>query len=152
MNILMCIGNSERGDDGMSHYVATHFKHPDWTVLDCGTVPENFTGVVKKAKPDRAVLLDVADMDLAPGQIRSIPRDRIRHVSVGTHSIPLYLLMDYLGESTPEVLFVGIQPTTLDYGDTLSAIVKKAAGELVKILKTGHLDEIEILKEEAPAG
>jgi hydrogenase 3 maturation protease len=149
MNILMCIGNSERGDDSMSHYVASHFKHPDWTVLDCGTVPENFTGVVKKAKPDKVVLLDVADMDLAPGQIRRIPRDRIRHVSVGTHSIPLYLLMDYLGESALEVLFIGIQHTTVDYGDTLSAIVNKAADELVKILKTGKLDKIEALKEDA---
>ena len=152
MNILMCIGNSERGDDGMSHYVATHFKHPDWTVLDCGTVPENFTGVVKKAKPDKVVLLDVADMDLAPGEIRRIPRDRIRHVSIGTHSIPLYLLMDYIGESALEVIFVGIQPTTLDYGDTLSAVVKKAAGALMKVFKSGKLDGIETLKEDATAG
>jgi hydrogenase 3 maturation protease len=152
MNILMCIGNSERGDDGMSHYVADHLKHPDWTVLDCGTVPENFTGVVKKAKPDKVVLLDVADMDLEPGQIRRIPRDRIRHVSVGTHSIPLYLLMDYLGESALEVLFIGIQPTTVDYGDALSTIVRKAADELMKTLTAGRLDGIDTLKEDAAAG
>ena len=46
----MCIGNREGGDDAIGPYIADELQNSESTVLDCGTMPENFTYVVKQNK------------------------------------------------------------------------------------------------------
>jgi Ni,Fe-hydrogenase maturation factor len=54
----MCIGNRDGGDDGIGPYVADTLKIDslDVNVLDCGMTPENYTAVVKRHKPKKAVI------------------------------------------------------------------------------------------------
>ena len=146
MNILMCIGNNDRGDDGVGNYIASEFSHPDWRVLDCQTVPESFSGVVTREKPDKLVLVDAADMKLAPGEIRRIRPDNIREVNTGTHSMPLYLLINHLAEYTRDVTFVGIQPESAEYEAGISPKVMRAAELVVELIKKNRLDRIELLE------
>lgn len=50
-NVVMCIGNRYNGDDAIGPYVADKLKQEDldeFLILDCSTVPENFTSPVKK--------------------------------------------------------------------------------------------------------
>lgn len=137
-NILLGIGNIDRGDDGVGPYIATHFTHPDWLCFDVGTAPENFTGVVRKHHPRRLVLVDAADMGLPPGEIRRVPRDLIQDVGFGTHMLPLYHVIDYLNDAVQEdIVLVGIQPASKDYGEPISAPVLRAAEELIRLLETG---------------
>ena len=78
-NIIMCIGNRHGGDDAAVAYVydkLKNWKHDDFIILDCGTVPENFTSVVKKQKPQRLILIDAVDMNLDPGEIRIMPMEK----------------------------------------------------------------------------
>jgi hydrogenase 3 maturation protease len=142
-NILLGIGNIDRGDDGVGPYIATHFTNPDWLCFDVGTAPENFTGVVRKHHPEQLVLIDAADMGLPPGAIRRVPRELIQDVGFGTHMLPLYHVIDYLkGAVQEEIILIGIQPASKDYGAPMSNEAENAAKELIQLLTSGAWSDI----------
>ncbi|MDI9632634.1 MAG: hydrogenase maturation peptidase HycI [Methanolinea sp.] len=144
-NVLMGVGNPLRRDDGAGNYVARTFRHPGWLVLDCGTVPENFTGIVRKVRPPLLVIVDAAEMGLPAGACRIIPREKIRDVSFGTHQLPLHVVASYLGGLPGETVIVGIQPLAVDFGEGLTGPVRRAADGLVALLAGGRLREIPVL-------
>ena len=47
--LVMCIGNRYGGDDVIGPYITDKLlqEKSDLVVLNCGTVPENFTSIVK---------------------------------------------------------------------------------------------------------
>jgi hydrogenase 3 maturation protease len=145
MNMLMGIGNADRGDDGVGDYIARHFRHPGWQVLKCATTPENFTSMIRKKHPARLVVVDAADFQLPPGAFRRVDRRRIRHAGLGTHMLPLYLLLDYLDEFVGEIVFIGIQPKTTEFGGTLSPEARAAAKEISKLIEQNRVGEIAVL-------
>jgi len=133
--ILMGIGNTLRGDDGIGSIIAQNFKDHDWFSIDCGVVPENFTSTIKKNRPDLIVLIDAVEMDLKPGEFRIISPDRISALHLTTHSMPLSFLISYLKEYTQELIFIGIQPKIIDYSNSINPKVLKSSEEIIKILK-----------------
>jgi len=146
MNILLGIGNGDRGDDGIGPFIASRFKHPDWLSIDAGTAPENFTGVVRKHKPELLVLVDAADMGLTPGAIRRIPRVLIQDTGWSTHMLPLYHVIDFLaGTVTGEIIVIGIQPGGREYDAPMTNPVLCAAEEVLKILQNGTIQDISCL-------
>ncbi|MBE3090769.1 MAG: hydrogenase maturation peptidase HycI [Candidatus Atribacteria bacterium] len=133
--ILMGIGNMLRGDDGIGSIIAQSFKDRDWLSIDCGVVPENFTSIIKKNRPDLVVLIDAVEMDLKSGEFRIISPDRISALHLTTHSMPLSFLISYLKEYTQELIFIGIQPKIIDYSNSVSPEVLKSSESIIKILK-----------------
>ncbi len=133
--ILMGIGNTLRGDDGIGSIIAQSFKDRDWLSMDCGVVPENFTSIIKKNGPDLVVLVDAVEMDLKSGEFRLISPYRISALHLTTHSIPLSFLISYLKEYTQELVFIGIQPKIIDYSNSVSPEVLKSSEEIIRILK-----------------
>lgn len=133
--ILMGIGNTLRGDDGIGSIIAQSFKDRDWLSMDCGVVPENFTSIIKKNKPDLVVLVDAVEMDLKSGEFRIISPDRISALHLTTHSMPLSFLISYLKDYTQELIFIGIQPKTIDYSNSVSPEVIKSSEKIIGILK-----------------
>jgi hydrogenase 3 maturation protease len=133
--ILMGIGNMLRGDDGIGSIIAQSFKDRDWLSIDCGVVPENFTSIIKKNKPDLVVLIDAVEMDLKSGEFRIISPDKISALHLTTHSMPLSFLISYLKEYTHELIFIGIQPKIIDYSNSVSLKVLKSSKEIIKTLK-----------------
>lgn len=133
--ILMGIGNTLRGDDGIGSIIAQDFKDRDWLSMDCGVVPENFTSIIKKNKPDLVVLVDAVEMDLKSGEFRIISPDRISALHLTTHSMPLSFLISYLKDYTQELIFIGIQPKTIDYSNSVSPEVIKSSEKIIGILK-----------------
>jgi hydrogenase 3 maturation protease len=139
----MGIGNEHRCDDGVGMAFARDFDAPGWVSLECATAPENFTSVVKRHNPQVLVLVDAAQLDLAPGTFRRVPPERIADVSVGTHSLPLSVVIDYLRPSVSgQIIFVGIQPKNLADGETLSPEVLDGAATLASLLRDQRFDEI----------
>ncbi len=134
-NILMGIGNTLRGDDGIGSIIAQSFKDRDWLSMDCGVVPENFTSIIKKNRPDLVVLIDAVEMDLKSGKFRTISPDRISALHLTTHSMPLSFLISYLKEYTQELIFIGIQPKIIDYSNFVNPKVLKSSEKTIKILK-----------------
>jgi len=133
--ILMGIGNTLRRDDGIGSIIAQSFKDRDWLSVDCGVVPENFTSIIKKNKPDLLVLIDAVEMDLKAGEFRLISPCRISALHLTTHSMPLSFLISYLKEYTQELIFIGIQPKIIDYSNSVSSEVLKSSEEIIRILE-----------------
>ncbi|GAF81934.1 unnamed protein product [marine sediment metagenome] len=134
--ILMGIGNTLRGDDGIGSIIAQSFKDRDWLSMDCGVVPENFTSIIKKNGPDLVVLVDAVEMDLKSGEFRLISPYRISALHLTTHSMPLSFLISYLKEYTQELVFIGIQPKIINYSNSVSPEVLKSSEEIIRILKS----------------
>ncbi|MGB2782580.1 MAG: hydrogenase maturation peptidase HycI [Atribacterota bacterium] len=133
--ILMGIGNTLRGDDGIGSIIAQRFKDRDWFSIDCGVVPENFTSVIKKNRSNLVVLIDAVEMGLKSGEFRIISPDRISALHLTTHSMPLSFLISYLKEYTQELIFIGIQPKIIDYSNFVSPEVLKNSEKIIRILK-----------------
>jgi hydrogenase 3 maturation protease len=145
-NILLGIGNPLNGDDGAGIYVAGQFRKDSWLSLSCGTAPENFTGIIRRAHPDCLVLVDAATMGLTPGEYRVIPRHRIAEVGMGTHQLPLSMLIDFLSDSAVQIVLIGIQPGRVVAGEEISQQVGKGANRLVHELISGRIDRIPVLE------
>ena len=115
------------GDDGAGNFVAALIRGAGWIALDCGTVPENFTGKVREISPELLVLVDAADMNIPPGGFRVVAPEFIDDVAFGTHALPLRLLIDYVRPYAGRILFIGIQPEQIALGAGLSPEVKRGA-------------------------
>jgi hydrogenase 3 maturation protease len=144
-NILLGIGNPLNGDDGAGIYVAGRFRKEGWISVACGTAPENFTGTIRKTRPLCLVLVDAAAMGLPPGEFRIIPRHRIADVSIGTHQLPLSLLIDFLSDAAGRIVLIGIQPDRVVAGEEISPRVRDGAERLVQEISAGRIDRIPVL-------
>lgn len=141
--LIMCIGNREGGDDAIGPYIADKLKDSDIKVIDCGTVPENYTGVVKKYNPNNLVIVDATDMGLKSGEIRIIPKEKIGVMHVSTHGIPVSVLINYLEKYIKNIIFIGIQP--INMSGRLTKTIKKSGDKMVEIIKNNKFELIEIL-------
>jgi hydrogenase 3 maturation protease len=144
--LILCIGNQEGGDDGIGPYIAERLmsKPSLAMVLDCGTIPENYTGVIKREKPKTLILIDAAEMNLSPGEIRIIPKEKIGTMHLSTHAMPLSVLIKYLEKEVPQIIFIGIQPGSMQ--GTLCDPVKKSGDELIRLLHTKKIEQIPVLQ------
>ena len=64
------IGNATGGDDAVGPYIARQLKKTEVQAINCETVPENYTSVVKKQNPEVLIIIDAVEMGLLPGDIR----------------------------------------------------------------------------------
>ncbi len=133
--ILLGIGNELNGDDGIGVWLAKNFKSKDWLALDCGTAPENFISVVEKHKPEHLVIVDAAELGLAPGEFRIIPKDKIDSVAIGTHSLPMSLLISYFEAHAENILCIGVQPKSTKPFSRVSKEVKNAGMKIIELLR-----------------
>ncbi len=141
--LLMCIGNRDGGDDSVGPYVADILKKEkskDIEVIDAGTVPENYTGKVKKLNPEKLIIIDAIDMNLEPGEIRIVLKEKIGVMHISTHGIPISVLVNYLEQYVKEILIIGIQPKKMS--GKISKTAKKAGDKLIGILKKDKINEI----------
>jgi len=145
MNLLFGVGNSLRKDDGAGNYVASRFRKEGWKVFDCGTAPENLSGVVRRELPGILVIVDAADMGLVPGECAIIPKEKIRDVGIGTHQLPLDTFIDVLGDGVAEVLIIGIQPGAVTSGEGLTDEVRSGADRVLGLLERGDIAGIPVL-------
>jgi hydrogenase 3 maturation protease len=142
VRMLLGFGNPLHGDDGIGNYIASRFRARGWNAIDCGTMPENFTTVVRRHHPEILLLVDATDLGLLPGEFRTVGDDQVEDVSTGTHNLPLSLLIGYLAESAGQVLFIGIQPGRLGEEEGLSPAVIEGAERLMDLLRTNRIGAI----------
>jgi hydrogenase 3 maturation protease len=142
MKLLLGVGNELLGDDGLGPYLARNFAAPGWLALDCGTAPENFTALVKRYRPERLVLVDAAEMSLAPGEFRRLKLEQVDTMFISTHTIPISQLISYLEGYCGEVILIGVQPKRLELGAGLSEEVLRGIERLIAILKAEAFEEL----------
>jgi len=137
----MCIGNRDGGDDAVGPYMVDRLKD-DLFVIDCGIVPENYTGIVKKHSPNNLIIIDAVDMELTPGEIRIIPKGKIGVMTISTHSIPISVLIEYLEQYVENIIFIDVQPKNMS--GELTDSLKNSAGILIKAIKNKKINKFEI--------
>jgi hydrogenase 3 maturation protease len=109
---------------------------PNVHAIASGPAPENATAEVRRLSPSHLIIVDAADLREAPGTVRLVPRDAIEGASFGTHGLPLSVLAGYLeAEVGCAVIFIGIQPASLAFGEDLSPEVAAAVQETLQVLR-----------------
>jgi hydrogenase 3 maturation protease len=133
---ILCIGNKYGGDDGVGPYIANKLKNQEnknLIIIDSGTIPENYTSVIKKINPKNLIIIDAVEMNLKPGEIRIINKEKIGLMHISTHNIPISLLINYLEKYVENIYFIGIQSGKMS--GNLSKKVKISADKLTEKIK-----------------
>jgi len=140
-DLILTVGNSMMGDDGAGPLLAellTNAPAPSWTVIDGGSAPENVAHQVQTFAPQTVLIVDAADMALAPGDVRLVDDASIADMFImTTHNLPLSFLIERLRETVPRVLFLGIQPDIVAFGFPMTEPVRNAVTTLHTQLLAG---------------
>lgn len=146
--LVLTVGNAMMGDDAAGALLArmlTEAPIPGWEVLNGGSAPENVLYSVREMEPQEVWVVDSADMDLEPGEVRLITAERLGDPFImTTHSLPLSYLVASLREFVPKVELLGIQPRIVSFGYPLSAEVKEAVERVYSDMKEDRLDWTEL--------
>lgn len=131
------MGAELRGDDAagllaaeaLKRSLAAKTKLPKLKIFLGGTAPENLTGPIKAFRPSHVIVIDAAEMGLAPGSVKVIdPRTIADAGSFSTHNLPLNVLTEYLRTSLDcRITVVAIQPARWEWGQSCSPEVSAAA-------------------------
>jgi len=136
---ILGVGNEFGGDDSVGFQAARKLKRalsniPKVEVLTVGIAPENFTGLLRRLRPSHVVLIDAAEMGETAGRIKLIEPHRIEKPMLSTHTMPLYLLTDYLEQELgAKVLILGIQPKNISIGTAVSDEVEGSIDKLARL-------------------
>jgi hydrogenase 3 maturation protease len=106
--------------------------------------PENYASKLRKGSPLALLIVDAADMGLAPGECRKLSIETLDAAAETTHGIPLSLLLQPFTDSI-EITALGIQPATLLLGAPLSEAIEKTARRVADLIFRGKWKEIEVL-------
>ena len=121
---IVGIGNIIRGDDGLGPKFIELMKARSTGagLFDCGTAPENYIFPILATSCDTVVLIDAADMGIAPGGIKIFALEEISNVSFSTHNPSPRLFTDLLrtGKDDLNIFVVSIQPKTTELGAPIS--------------------------------
>jgi len=126
------VGNTMRGDDGAGILVvralASRLRDaPDVLLIDGSTAPENFTGPLRRFRPDLVIEIDAAHLEQPPGTVAWVDWRDADGMSASTHALPPSVLASFLSADLGcRVSLLGIQPATLDMGCGLSPDVAVA--------------------------
>lgn len=136
--VILGIGNEIKGDDAAGPLIARKIsallnKNKNVAVLDGGTVPENYTGSIRKENPTHIILVDAVEMKKKPGYIRVVEKDEIANYNISTHAMPVSYLIKYM-ETTidAKIILVGIQPKSMGFNEKVSKEVEGSINEVVK--------------------
>ena len=139
--IILGVGNELKSDDGGGPYIIKRLteevtQNEGLMFIDAQTVPENFTGKIRKENPTHVIIVDACLMDKKPGDMQIVDKYDFANIGISTHSMSLSYFVKYLEKDTDfKIIFVGIEPETMDWGDEPTSEVKKAAFEFIELLK-----------------
>lgn len=139
--IVLGVGNELKSDDGVGPFIIRklideNIENDKFMLINAETVPENFTGKIRKENPSHVIIVDACLMGAKPGDIKIVDKDDFANIGISTHSMSLSYFVKYLEiENNLKVIFVGIEPETMDWGENPTADVEKTAYEFMELLK-----------------
>lgn len=121
---IVAIGNIMRADDGLgSRFIELcKARAVNARLFDCGTAPENYIFPILSAACDTIVLIDAADLGMAPGEAKVLDLESIMNISFSTHAPSPRLFTDLLktGKEDVNIFVVSVQPKSTLLGGPLS--------------------------------
>jgi hydrogenase 3 maturation protease len=139
--IVLGVGNELKSDDGVGPFIikkliAENIEKDNLLFINAETVPENFTGKIRKEEPTHVIIVDACLMGGKPGDIKIVDKDDFVNIGISTHSMSLSYFVKYLEKDSDfKIIFVGIEPETMDWGETPTESVEKTAFEFIELLK-----------------
>ncbi len=134
------IGSSLKSDDAAGIIIAEKLEkssNPKLKVFIGSTAPENLTGEIIKYGPSHIIIIDSANMEQEPGNIQLIEPEDAGGVSFTSHMLPIKIMVDYLLESIKcEILIIGIQPKSLEFGGNLSKEVADSVKQITEAIQS----------------
>ncbi|HOC19719.1 MAG TPA: hydrogenase maturation protease [Vicinamibacterales bacterium] len=137
---IIGVGNQLNGDDGAGPHVVRELAArlpatPGLLLLDGGLAPENFSGPLRRFRPDLVLQIDAADQGRPPGATAWIDWQEADGLSASTHTLPPSVFAKFLiAELGCRVALIGIQPAVLELNAPLSPAVDRACSELADAL------------------
>ena len=131
--VIIGMGNSLRGDDGVGSILASRIKNKvGFDVFDVGISPENYLEKIIQAKPDTIVIIDAADFSGLPGEFKVLKAQDIKTCNFfATHNASISLTINYLQNNLKvDIMALLIQPKTIIFGEILSPEVTGAISRL----------------------
>jgi hydrogenase 3 maturation protease len=122
-SLIVGVGNVLRGDDAFGSLLAQRLKGKlSIKVVDAGSVPENYLGLIVKENPDTVLLIDAVDFGGQPAQMRLLNlRTCSTKSSFFTHSLTPDFLLSFLQQYTgAQVYLLAVQPVSLGLDVPLS--------------------------------
>ncbi|MHA1238647.1 MAG: hydrogenase maturation peptidase HycI [Candidatus Odinarchaeia archaeon] len=136
--VIMGVGSEIRNDDAIGLRLIRSLKNEvpkEVIAIECGPVPESFTGVVRSLKPSHVIIIDAAEMGKKPGSIEIINKHNIIGISFSTHQLPLSVLIEYLEDTIDaKIVLIGVQPLNVSLGEELSEVAEQAISTLKNTL------------------
>jgi hydrogenase 3 maturation protease len=134
--LILGIGNRLRGDDAVGSLLAEQLMQKvNIPIIDASDVPENYLGPIEASGADFVIVLDAADLGANPGDLSLIEMDRLKEISLSTHTANLALLFKAIPEaSRPDAVLIAIQPGQTGAGLGLSRSVEGAMEGLERML------------------
>ena len=150
----MGIGNELKYDDGVGPYIINKLSklnlNENILLINAQTVPENFTGKIRKENPSHIILIDACLMGLNQGDYKIVDKDDFADIGISTHSMSLSYFVKFLNNDN--ILFIGIEPKSLELIDqdslgVLGADLMDFNGELTDNIQKSANEIIELLGE-----
>jgi hydrogenase 3 maturation protease len=135
--VIVGIGNTLKGDDGVGPLVCQQLRHAKVCaeLIDAGTVPENYIQRIIKKTPQNLLIIDAIDFHATPGTIEIFKPEQLNSFVFSTHTLSPRLFAEMVTRNIKvDVCFVGIQPAHTRLGDSMSPQVCQAAQQLAKML------------------
>lgn len=138
------LGNPLMTDEGVGLYVirelaarSENLSHVDF--IELGTSPMNVVHAI--AGRQKAILVDCAYMDEPAGTIRRFTPDDVASSKEMAHFslhegdlLDALKLSQVLGECPGEIVIFGIQPESMEFGDSLSPALQEQLEKYVEVV------------------
>ena len=160
------LGNDLKGDDGVGWYVVSKLEktigQKDDIYFIKTSVPEDHVSEVRDFSPDVVIIIDSADFNGSPGDIRLIGEGEVARTIGGTHTTPVTLFMNLLLKDfehfAPRIVLIGIQRKQAEFGMPMSKEVKKSGDRIAKLIEKLYREgmlggierEVEIIASKNP--
>ncbi len=134
--VLVGIGNTMRGDDGLGPALIAGLRDRVQAVcIDAGSAPENYLGKILREHPDTLLLIDAVHLNSMPGDYEILKPGELVRAGITTHDIPLPMLVEFVASQTNVQIYVlAVQPLDTGFGKELSQPVKKSLLALERLV------------------
>jgi len=128
--LFIGVGNVLKRDDGVGVIISRRIiERQGILTLTVEVSIENYIGKINSLEPDEIVLIDCMELGQLPGSYRLLALSEVEDITFNTHNISLARLGDFF--QYPSYV-LGIQPASIEFGDTLSPPVEIAVRQIVQ--------------------